>query len=84
MATATLLNGYLFIEGYIFSLILCISAQYFNSQIYLEYPVSKHLLQLTRRKNIRNKAILDCLLTHVIVGREVHRYTVFTERSLIY
>ena len=51
---------------------------------YLEHPIPKHVLQLTRRKNIRNNAILDCLLKHVILGREVHRQTVFTEWSLLY
>ena len=80
MTTATLLNGHLVIEGFIIALILCRPAPIFK----LTTLLSKHLLQLTRRKNIRNKAILNCLLTHAILGREIHRYTVFTEWSLIY
>ena len=84
MTTATLLNGHLFIEGFIIALILCIPAPIFQLTPLFRTPYIKYLLPLTRRKNIRNKAILDFLLTHAILGREVHFYSVFTECSLIY
>ena len=71
MTTATLLNGHLFIEGFYNCSHFMHTSANISTHNLISIPISKHLLQLTRRKKFVKQSHIG-LLAHAIPDRKAH------------